>query len=982
MRYIVAPTADFDGSGNLTTLANALFRPTNALTGLLNGTSYRAHALSDPSGNFTPALPILGSTSDAGHKIVVALPSGFVSTNETIVNPSLVTVTINTPSVDSLGVANAITTTRRVGYRADVVGAEMHIWMRQPIPASATAITLNIAASAITNGASTCAPFTAIVSNLSDQNQKVVAHLLRSVDTTDDYGVAHSVIANPFWLEGYAWHESGIACVKFEVVGSVTRTSYAIIETRSRYRDSELITSAQWTKNGSGGIGVYSSAQINPADFADGEAAVTMTAYARVGGVAVTRVVTWTICMNAGGTYVPRTRFVDNVAGNDTWDGTTAVFVSGTIGPKLTMSAACLSAGSVTGGATAFSIPTVRCVGSGDALNPRIYQLYSGTGTGNAIPSATHTWLTIEPAPGYTGADTQIANYGAAAGVSPRIRRLKIKNMWWDIANVAGGLGTLSTTLLGNNTTVYNSDTNPAACWFDKVESYHHLGRLGQQDEGNSGLMLSTSWTKKTRAFYTNFVARDMARRGFSSPALSVAWNYRLDRVFKDVVKGPDCLVAGVWRDNATPKEFLPVTNLSGTPLSGDVISSVYSVGAETVGSFLATTAGNGTVTLTSGGDSYTFKKDDSQTSRRITVASPVGTFTALQTITVGASSYIIGRVEGNDLYLRTAASVTNGVTVTGPTGSGTVGSNAIAQCLLFTGSGVRGMANPPHPDGLQIQDFVNQEYLIAPIAGIFQVGETVSATGASGVVVSQTGNRLRTSGTNQWNLAAIGATITGATSGATATYQGARRFVDNDKNVLIYCLLGEKIDGQPLFSENGSAAVALINISIVGLFGDTSLQTQTGSIPDYGLVHVTHPNKRMALRTPADMAIAGRAHATHRWNIAEGLSSDVTPQGAASANVDAWQPGSDIVGNHALNPAPNYSEFDSGMTRGNALWTNGSGNLEDFDPLRVTFQPGVGSPVKSKVPAGMREVRYDLFGNERPNDGTASAGAVEEWSV
>ena len=877
--------------------------------------------------------------------------------------------------------ASVITASRRVGYRADVVGTDLHIWMRQSIPAVATAVRLTALTSAITNGASTSPPFTATITNLSDHNQVVVAHLLRTVDNTGAYGVSHSVMANPFWIEGYAIHVSGIACVKFEVVGSVTRTSYAIIETRSRYRDSEIITPAQWTKNANGGIGVYSSAQINPADFTDGEVTVTMTSYARTGGVTVSRVMTWKLCMNAGGTYVPRIRYVDQVLGSDTYDGTSQTFVSGLIGPKATLQAGVLAAGSVTGGAVTKSIPIVRCVGSGDVLNPRIHQLYTGTGTGNALASATDAWLTIEPAVGFTGADTQVANHTNLTGLGPRIRRLKISGMWWDISNLAGVTGTSCASLIAPNRTAFPEATNPEEFWLDKVETYHHLGRTGQISEGNSGSMLGTAYTKLHTAFFTNFVTRDMARRGFQVSALNITWNARFERVFKDIVKQPDCMVATVWRDNAVPKEYLPASTLSGTPLAGDVISGVYGAGTETVLSFTSTGAGVGNVTLNPGGNSYTFKGDDSKQSRRITVGSIIGTFSAGQTITVGAASYVIGRVESADLYLRTIVSVVNGQAVTGPTGSGSVTSNALAECLLFTGSGVRGRSQPPHPDGLQIQTFTNQEYLIAPVAGIFQVGETVTATGASGVVVSQTGNRLQTSGTNQWNLVANGATITGGTSLATATYQGVRRYVNNDINILLYCLLGENVDGQPLFSENGHRGVAMVNICIVGLFGTGSLQTQTSSIPDYLMIHVTHPNKRMAIRDVSDMAPAGRVMTTHRYCVAESFTSDATPQGAATS-VDAWQAGSDIVGCHALNAVAGNSEFDSQITRGEALWTNGTANLIDFDPLQAVFQPGASSPLRSRVPAGAREVRYDLFGNERPNDGTACAGAVQEWVV
>lgn len=55
MPYLVAPASDFDGAGNLTTLANALYRPTATLTGLVNGTSYRTVALSSASPAFAPA---------------------------------------------------------------------------------------------------------------------------------------------------------------------------------------------------------------------------------------------------------------------------------------------------------------------------------------------------------------------------------------------------------------------------------------------------------------------------------------------------------------------------------------------------------------------------------------------------------------------------------------------------------------------------------------------------------------------------------------------------------------------------------------------------------------------------------------------------------------------------------------------------------------------------------------------------------------
>lgn len=63
MPYLVAPAPDFT-DGVLTTTANALIRPTALLTGLTNGTAYRAVRLSDASAPFTPVAVATGFTDD------------------------------------------------------------------------------------------------------------------------------------------------------------------------------------------------------------------------------------------------------------------------------------------------------------------------------------------------------------------------------------------------------------------------------------------------------------------------------------------------------------------------------------------------------------------------------------------------------------------------------------------------------------------------------------------------------------------------------------------------------------------------------------------------------------------------------------------------------------------------------------------------------------------------------------------------------
>lgn len=66
--FIVAPSANFDGSGNLTSLSGALLRTSASLNGLTNAVQYRATVLSEASDPFTPV-------AEAG--VLVPIPTGF-----------------------------------------------------------------------------------------------------------------------------------------------------------------------------------------------------------------------------------------------------------------------------------------------------------------------------------------------------------------------------------------------------------------------------------------------------------------------------------------------------------------------------------------------------------------------------------------------------------------------------------------------------------------------------------------------------------------------------------------------------------------------------------------------------------------------------------------------------------------------------------------------------------------------------------------
>lgn len=91
VQFLYAPAADFSGD-DLTTLSNAVIDADGALTGLTNGTAYRALVLSDPSPNFTPSgtsAPVLIDTVISGTN---TFTNAFSASNPTYSTGDLVLV--------------------------------------------------------------------------------------------------------------------------------------------------------------------------------------------------------------------------------------------------------------------------------------------------------------------------------------------------------------------------------------------------------------------------------------------------------------------------------------------------------------------------------------------------------------------------------------------------------------------------------------------------------------------------------------------------------------------------------------------------------------------------------------------------------------------------------------------------------------------------------------------------------------------------
>lgn len=926
--------------------------------------------------------------------------SGGTWAGKIVVNPLLMTINCTTPSSDAVGVSNILAITRRVGYRASYAANVMTVWLSQPIYSSTTGITVTMATGAVSVGSdSNNALSNVAVTNNSTRPITIPkGHIIGIVEGRTTLKVRRDVIQSAFHVEAFGTHEGGIRVVKFDITdGTTTITRYATEETRSIYQDTAIIDNSQWSANSNGGIGVYTSGSVDYSAFIEGEITITATFIPKIGGPTVARTISWVLACNSAGGYIERVRYCDNVSGNDAWDGTTAAFVSGTTGPKLTLQAAVLSAGSVNGGATsAKTVPIVKLVG-GTSESPRTYLIYQGTGSGNAIPSHTHTWLTFQPAEGHDATTVRFANHsGTLSGVGSRIRRIKLKNLTHDISNAADSTGTSSAVLASINNSVYPIVSNPESLCWESCIITHRLGKNGQISEGSSGYYYSSSATDNNKLLFINCSFTDMNQRGPFATANIFGRNNTLIDVCKDTLKEPECWITAIMANNRVAPKLLPVSNLSGgTPQPGDNIYGLYSGYNATVSSYVPSSP-LGTVILESGFDAFLFKRDDSLTHNAVTISNVSGTF-AVGNVLRNAAGTVRGTIfQVNPTLLRVKMITTSGSfsgTLTDETSGATATwvSNSTQQNLFFTPSGVRGQANPPHPDGLQIQGFRPQELTLTGVTGTFVVGETVNATVPNRAMiissVTQGGGNAVITGpdgsTNQW-VKSANSLVTGATSGATGTLSSARH-VNNDFNGLMYCCIFRNIDGQILFMENGNSGMAIVNV--LGILSDnssSSFLSSFSSFYDLDLWHVTLANQPWRNGKPLNSTGLDSNPAkteygigsSFRYNSVSYVSSDFYISTGGTSD-DAGMPGFDIYKVHVSTNSLTSVQI-VGLASGNPLWTNGVLYTESYDPNKMDYRPASGSPLKNLIASGERLVKYDLVGRLRANDGTGASGAYE----
>lgn len=133
VQFLYAPAADFSGD-DLTTLTNAVIDADGALTGLTNGTAYRALVLSDPSPSFTPSgtsAPVLIDTVISGTNTAT---NSFAASNPAYSTGDLVLVAVmNDRDAATLGAVsitapNAETvTTEQATFGDGNSGADGHV---------------------------------------------------------------------------------------------------------------------------------------------------------------------------------------------------------------------------------------------------------------------------------------------------------------------------------------------------------------------------------------------------------------------------------------------------------------------------------------------------------------------------------------------------------------------------------------------------------------------------------------------------------------------------------------------------------------------------------------------------------------------------------------------------------------------------------------------------------------------------------------
>lgn len=992
------------GSGTFTTVT-ALTPGTITLGGIPAGaefdTTVRAVNAIGPGPVSLPTradLPApsasIGFTSSDGHYIEIDNPAGFLSTNTTFVDPSLITITQTVPSVSDTGVTNTRTLSHLAGFRADIVGAKLRLWCRGCLSDLATSISLTINAGALTNGASTNTLITgAIEPRTSYRVYRPKGRLAGVVTGKYDLVMEHGVVATPFWVEGQGFAPNG-CLVKFAVTdGTVTQDRFAIQQTRSRYCDYILfgyaardnrdeanpthdelkaLAEPQWLKNAAnsgnsalGGVGVMSHATaFNPADFAVGALTVTMTVYSHAGGEQSAVSESWKIYNNRDGSYTFRDRYV-SVTGSDTTG-------NGTLGnPYATIGRAIVEAGSPALGCLPTHMPRVMLIGSGNPAAPATYIMSDVTVDDANRPGTTDTYLTIQAAPGHSWQDVKIRQQKNK--VNLRTRRMRFLDLHFYID---GANGWDAYVMFDPSTTSFPTATNPQTYLFDKCTVSHSLTRDGHIYSA-SPLAIGESF-KNINVHWTNHINRDMYRKGHTVYSEGSMRNAAILRTTDDTIIGPKCLMMSIFCfDNAQSPNNMALNDVEGTIVAGGTIVGAYSGQTATVASYNAVVAGGSTKhRLILSGRSGSFKPDDNTKHHAVVVANP-GAFVAGSPITVSTSSGVsrnLLRVDGNILRIARSGSETSiaasGVTIsqasTGAT-SLTTSASSLVGSIIFS-NGATGNYSASHPDAIQVAATRPHRIIVTPVSGPLTVGDTVRKNGTTSIIqavdnipgfgtaltIGGTGSVVWFGGDTNKNFA------TGLGSVFTFHYVYDVSPYDVPENLFVCNVLFNYIEGAPIFVENGLKNLHFALVHYISNDGTRENAWQFSRTQDVSFLAISAPQRPCWDRLPDE----------------SGPRGGIVSIGLVAEEVDGAYAGQWMVGCHGVQAGQTNAFQD--VTTGAYTMVDHVGHDDDATGFGQ-YAPIPVLPNIRRVNYGP-QLRFDLFGNARPTDGTAAIGAVEEW--
>lgn len=935
-------------------------------------------------------------TNTIGSRILMDITSGVWNGGTGIlVDPSKVFVTATVASVDASGNANTATIIRSAGLRAEFfAGApnRVELWLEDIVYADHSTVVVSMAAGALTCGAQTNGPTTGGVSvtnnNVLISTPLPVGHIIGAVESRTVNKVQHAVMRATWRPEAAGIHESTLAGVEWTIVktGGGTTVLWQGEERRSWYQDTYQLSNAQWTANGGSGeagLGVWPGPVSNPLTDPTGPVTITALFVPRAGGRARARSRTWTVYSARAGAYPKKEVWLDTVGGSDANSGLTPLL------PKLTMIAACNTAGAAAQGATAQTEPVVYIVG-GTSGSPRDVEFLPPiAGAISNVPGQTDTYLTLMPAPGFAKDTIRLVQWAVAGGgPTNRIRRTRFQDLIIDSCNSA--VGNSSNAISAGQTSLYPPATDPQAFWFDGCSLTHRQGKAGQLFELTSGNFIVNLF-RENPAYWTNWDHYNTNQRGIQSSTATFLRNFSIVNFGKDALKSVDHAFGFYVEDNAVDPIQLPVSALSNTgpyPTPGDTITGVFSWPAsETVSSFALKPPSSlveGTVLLTPGGDSYAFKADDSKLHTAITITGETGTIGVGNVVRNAGSTvrFRVFRRDGNILRGAFILGTSFGnVLITDETNGATATITATAndqKSLFFSPSGALGTAQPPHPDGMQLQAFVPKILVVTPISGAFQVGEvlTVPNVNPTITVTAISGNQISVTAANSLFEVRSSNTVTGVTSGATATIDMvlADTTAGADRNVVVANGVMRRIDGQILFGENGSYGCGVWNV--IGVRNDSagSANSHFDDISAAVIAHCTLPNQDYVMALPGGVIRPGQPQSQSiSYNIFASNSAVyvATPPGGGD---DMGQPGRRNI-NHSTTPVGSLA-FGSRLpdaynSNSNPAFVNGVAWNEDDSAANLAknnYRPTGSVPANTAVPITKRFARYDIRGVERVN--------------